>query len=181
MFAKGFKSNFAGWGSDEDVELASIIEAAEVELQKATEFLHSKACAKMLEDVKSEALMQEGRLDANDFKRSPPRRPLDKKNYSSALVAASKAPLLGRGVGAVLQVRDGSSLRSMSPVHFEATGESGQLVMQVSNPIVVPSKLGTASMDILQRMAAAGMKGMAAQAIMAMPLEDITGKTLDLG
>ena len=178
MFAKSFKSNFAGWGSDEDVELASLMEAAELELQKATEFFRNKTRAKMLEDVESEALMQELRLDAEVFKRSPPHRPLDNNNYGSALVPASMAPSLGTGLGAALQVRDGSSLRSMSPVHFEATGESGRLVMQVSHPTMVPSKLGTTSMDTLRQMAAAGMEGMAAQAIMAMPLEDITGKTL---
>jgi hypothetical protein len=34
-------------------------------------------------------------------------------------------------------------------------------------------------MDILRRMAMAGMDGMATQAMVAMPLEDITGKGVD--
>ena len=34
-------------------------------------------------------------------------------------------------------------------------------------------------MDILRRMAMAGMEGMATQAMVAMPLEDITGKGVD--
>jgi hypothetical protein len=51
--------------------------------------------------------------------------------------------------------------------------------MQVSKPLVVSSEMSSTSLDILRRMATAGMEGMAVQAMMTMPLEDITGMTVD--
>ena len=41
---------------------------------------------------------------------------------------------------------------------------------------MVPSEMGATSMDILRSMAMAGTEGIAAQTMVAMPLEDIIGK-----
>lgn len=169
---------YSGWGSEEDVELASIMEAAESELQKATQTMRSRNRAKMLEDEETEALMQEWGLNKKVFEASPRRASaVDDTGNPYAMVMADP-PSLGKSLGPVVQTGDGGTLRSMSPVNFQATN-GGKLVMQVSKPVVVPVDMGASSMDILRRMAAAGMEGMADQAMMAMPLDDITGKSVE--
>lgn len=168
-----------GWGSEEDVELTSIMEAAESELQKATQTMQSKNRAKLLEDAETEALMEEWGLSKSIFEEEPPRSSWLCDYEKPYALAVADAPFLGEGMGPVVETRDGGSLRSMSPSNFQASSGSGQLVMQVSKPVVIPADMGSASMDILRRMAAAGMVGMADQAKLAMPLEDITGKTVE--
>lgn len=164
------------------MELSAIIEAAEAELEKATQILQSKARAKLLEDEETKALMQEWGLNDRAFEAV---EEVDESSSSSGdlsmaivpVVVGATPPLpLGNGLGAVMRFRDGGSVRSMSPAHFAA---GGALLMQSSAPVVVPAEMGATSMDILRRMAVAGMEGMAAQAVMAMPLEDLTGKALD--
>lgn len=165
------------WGNEDDEELAAIMDAAEAELQKATQILQSKARAKLLEDEETKALMQEWGLNDKAFDAPQSQTSPDS---SHALVPLLPPPPLGNGLGSVLHIRSGGSLRSMSPTHFQGGSAGGGLVMQVSNPVVLPSEMRATSMDILRRMAVAGMEGMPAEAIMAMPLEDITGKPLDL-
>ena len=166
------------------MELAAIIEAAEAELEKATQIMQSKARAKLLEDEETKALMQEWGLNDRAFEDDAAETVNDLSMAIVPVAALSPPPPLGNGLGPVLRLRDGGSVRSMSPAHFQA-GEAGgvapggRLLMQASNPVVVPSEMGATSMDILRRMAVAGMEGMAAQAVMAMPLEDLTGKPLD--
>lgn len=176
------------------MELAAIIEAAEAELEKATQILQSKARAKLLEDEETKALMQQWGLNDTAFEEvdvaaaaDPSPLAPDASDLTMAIVPAGAAaaaaaapppPPLGNGLGPVIRFRDGSSVRSMSPPSQGEKG-AGQLLMQASNPVVVPAEMGATSMDILRRMAVAGMEGMAAQAMMAMPLEDLTGKALD--
>ncbi|KAG0619767.1 hypothetical protein M758_4G163300 [Ceratodon purpureus] len=169
------------WGNEDDVELAAILEAAEAELEKATQILKSRARAKLLEDEETKALMEEWGLNDRAF--SPQYE--EESDLSLAIVpvapasAPAPAPPLGNGLGPVMRIRDGGSLRSMSPTHFRA---GGRLLLQASDPVVVDgtsSEMGATSMEMLQRMAVAGMEGMAAQAMMAMPLEDLTGMALD--
>ena len=163
------------------MELAAILEAAEAELEKATQILKSRARAKLLEDEETKALMEEWGLNDRAF--SPQYE--EESDLSLAIVpvapasAPAPAPPLGNGLGPVMRIRDGGSLRSMSPTHFRA---GGRLLLQASDPVVVDgtsSEMGATSMEMLQRMAVAGMEGMAAQAMMAMPLEDLTGMALD--
>ncbi len=169
----------SGWVSQEDVELASIMEAAESELQKATQTMQSKNRAMLLEDAETEALMQEWGLSKSVFEEEPPSASWLHDYENLYGLAVADAPALGEGMGPVVETRDGGSLRSMNPSNFHAGTGSGQLVMQVSKPVVVPADVGSTSMDILRRMAAAGLDGMADQAKLAMPLEDITGKTVE--
>ena len=158
------------------MELAAIVEAAEAELEKATQILKSKARAKLLEDEETKALMDEWGLDDKTFAPQP-----EESDLSLAIVPVAPAPPppLGNGLGPVMRIRDGGSLRSMSPMHFQA---GGRLLLQASDPVVVgatSSEMGATSVEVLRRMAVVGLEGMAAQAMMAMPLEDLTGMALD--
>ncbi|KAG6548173.1 hypothetical protein Mapa_010224 [Marchantia paleacea] len=169
-----------GWQSEDDMELASIMEAAESELQKATQTMRSKTRAKMLEDAETEALMQEWGLNERAFQSSPPKPAqgfLDPIDSQLANRIPSEPPALAQGVGPVLQTKDGGMLRSLNPMLFNQGG-NGRLVMQVSKPVVVPSEMGSTGLDIFRRMASGGLDTMALQAMVAMPLEDITGKSV---
>lgn len=157
--------------NEDDAELDAIMVAAEAELQKATQVLQSRARAKSLEDEETKALMQEWSLNDKAFEAPRP--------VPSPDLAIEAPPPLANGLGPVLHMRNGGSLRSMSPSHFRGGDLAGQLVMQVSNPVVVPSEMGATSMAVLRRMAMAGMEGMGAQAMRAMPLEDLTGIGVD--
>ncbi|RWR80309.1 protein PLASTID MOVEMENT IMPAIRED 1-RELATED 1-like protein isoform X1 [Cinnamomum micranthum f. kanehirae] len=163
----------------DEFELSSIVHAAEAEHQKVTQAMESKTRAKMLEDAETEALMQEWGLNENSFQRSalssadgfgspidlPPEGPLD-------------LPPLGDGLGPFVQTKDGGFLRSMSPNLFNNAKNNGSLIMQVSSPVVVPAEMGSGIMEILQGLASVGIEKLSMQANKLMPLEDITGKTM---
>ncbi|KAL3696349.1 hypothetical protein R1sor_010425 [Riccia sorocarpa] len=174
--------SLGGWQSEEDFELTSIMEAAESELQKATQTMRSKTRAKMLEDAETEALMQEWGLNEQAFQSSPPKPAqgfLDIMNSQMSSRIPLEPPPLAQGIGSVLQTKDGGMLRSVNPVLLGQGGTaSGRLMMQVSKPVVVPSEMGSTGLDIFRRMASGGLDAMALQAMMAMPLEDITGRSI---
>ncbi|KAH8959462.1 hypothetical protein BDL97_06G078500 [Sphagnum fallax] len=56
----------SGWSSEEDLELVAIMEAAELELQKAIQMMRSKTRARALEDEETEALMNEWGLNTKE-------------------------------------------------------------------------------------------------------------------
>ncbi|KAH7286693.1 hypothetical protein KP509_32G018400 [Ceratopteris richardii] len=158
------------WDFDQDEELMSFIEAAESEMQRATQNMQSKSRAKMLEDAETEALMQEWGLNERAFESSPPR----------PTKMPQEPPPLGKGLSAAIPLKDGGALRSMNPSLFQGSkSSSGKLVMQISKPLVVPAAMGKETVDILRNMASMGIENMAVQAMSAMPLEDITGRSAE--
>ncbi|KAG4167410.1 hypothetical protein ERO13_A13G192400v2 [Gossypium hirsutum] len=177
----GFDTSTAsGWGSlTESFDLSSFIQDAEQEYQKETGG-RNKTRAKVLEDLESEALMREWGLNEKAFQQSrsgssvgfgspgdlPPEDPLE-------------LPPLGDGLGPFLQTKNGGFLRSMNPSLFRDAKSGGNLIMQVSNPVVVPAEMGSGIMDILQQLASVGIEKLSMQANKLMPLEDITGKTME--
>ncbi|KAL5728700.1 hypothetical protein ACHQM5_001751 [Ranunculus cassubicifolius] len=170
----------SGWGDhSEDFELSSIVQAAEEEHLRATEMLTSKTRAKMLEDLESESLMREWGLNEKAFRSSPPN---SAGGFGSPIHFSPEEPLelppLGNGLGPFVQTKDGGFLRSMSPSLFRNAKHSENLVMQVSSPVVVPAEMGSGIMDILQGLASVGIEKLSMQASKLMPLEDITGKTM---
>ncbi|KAK4396877.1 protein PLASTID MOVEMENT IMPAIRED 1-RELATED 1 [Sesamum angolense] len=66
----------------------------------------------------------------------------------------------------------------MNPALFKNAKGGGSLIMQVSNPVVVPAEMGSGVMDILQGLASVGIEKLSMQASRLMPLEDVTGKTV---
>ncbi|KAF5191974.1 Plastid movement impaired 1-related [Thalictrum thalictroides] len=163
----------------EDFELSSIVHVAETEHQRAAEMMKSKARAKMLEDLETEALMQEWGLNEKAFQNSPPN---GAGGFGSPIHLPPEKPLelppLGEGLGPFVQTKDGGFLRSMSPSLFRNAKHSENLVMQVSSPVVVPAEMGSGIMEILQGLASVGIEKLSMQANKLMPLEDITGKTM---
>ncbi|GLJ44015.1 hypothetical protein SUGI_0917590 [Cryptomeria japonica] len=167
------------WESDEDTELASIVQAAETELQKAAQTIRSKTRAKILEDAETEALMQEWGMDEKFFQNSPPEK---SGGFGSPMGFPFEGPVelpdLAEGFGPLVKTKDGGLLRSMNPLLFHNSKNNGSLVMQVSNPVVVPAEMGSNVTGILRHLAAFGIEKLTAEAKKVMPLEDITGKTI---
>ncbi|XP_050382202.1 protein PLASTID MOVEMENT IMPAIRED 1-RELATED 1 [Argentina anserina] len=164
----------------ESFDLSSMIQAAEEEHLMAAQPARSKAKAKMLEDLETEALMREWGLNEMAFQHSPPKSssgfgsPLD-----SPLKDPCELPSLGEGIGPFLQTKNGGFVRSMNPTLFKNAKSGGDLIMQVSSPVVVPAEMGSGVIDILQHLASVGIEKLSIQANKLMPLEDITGKTME--
>ncbi|KAF8393580.1 hypothetical protein HHK36_021824 [Tetracentron sinense] len=168
------------WGNlPEDFELSSVVQAVEEEHQRVSEAMSSKTRAKMLEDLETEALMREWGLNEKAFQSSPRN---SSGGFGSPIDLPPEQPLellpLGEGLGPFLQTKDGGFLRSMNPSLFSNAKNGGSLIMQVSSPVVVPAEMGSGIMEILQRLASVGIEKLSMQASKLMPLEDITGKTV---
>ncbi|KAI3410652.1 uncharacterized protein J3R85_018607, partial [Psidium guajava] len=171
-------ANVAGWGNvPEDFELQSLVQAAEEEHQVENHV--NKTKAKMLEDLETEALMREWGLNDKSFQSSPPSH---SGGFGSPIHLAPEEflelPPLGEGLGPYLQTKNGGFLRSMNPSLFRNAKSGGSLVMQASSPVVVPAEMGSSIMEILQGLASVGIEKLSMQANKLMPLEDITGKTM---
>ncbi|PNY08781.1 EEIG1/EHBP1 amino-terminal domain protein [Trifolium pratense] len=138
-----------------------------------------KQKAQMLEDLETEALMRQWGLNEKDFHHSPPK---DYTGLGSPIQLPPDEPPtlppLAEGLGPFLQTKDGGYLRSMNPAIFRNSKAGGSLIMQVSNPVVVPAEMGSGIMEVLQCLASVGIEKLSMQAKELMPLEDITGKTM---
>lgn len=164
---------------DEDFDFSSIIYIPE-EAQEGHQSLRNRRNVKILEDLETEVLMQEWGLDERDFEHSP--------HYSSSGFGSPielpqeeeppKLPSLGEGFGAFLKINSGGFLRSMSRSLSPNTSTGQSLVVQCSDPAVLPDEMGHNIMEISQNLALAGTENLSTLAKKLMPLDDITGKTL---
>ncbi|KAL1531344.1 protein PLASTID MOVEMENT IMPAIRED 1-RELATED 1-like [Salvia divinorum] len=160
----------SSWGTvSEDFEEIS---------RTATDEFGAETRALRMEDLETEALMREWGLNERTFQHSPPGgsgfgSPIDMPRDDP-----QQLPPLGGGLGSFVQTRDGGFLRSMDPALFRNAKSGGSLIMQVSNPVVVPAVMGSGVMDILQGLASIGIEKLSMQAKKLMPLEDLTGKTI---
>ncbi|CAN6541209.1 unnamed protein product [Malus baccata var. baccata] len=174
-------STESGWENLSDsFDFSSVIQAAEEEHQIAAQAVKSKAKAKMLEDLETEALMREWGLNEMAFQHSPPK---SCASFGSSMDLPAEEPFelppLGDGLGPFLQTKNGGFVRSMNPSLFSEAKSGGNLIMQVSSPVVVPAEMGSGVMEILQHLASVGIEKLSMQANKLMPLEDITGKTME--
>ncbi|GFS43446.1 hypothetical protein Acr_00g0085150 [Actinidia rufa] len=168
------------WGTfSEDFDLIPVAEAADENLDLATEAVSSKTGASMLEDLETEALMREWGLNEKAFQHSPTG---SSGGFGSPIDLSPEEPPqlppLGEGLGSFVQTKNGGFLRSMNPTLFRNAKSGGSLIMQVSSPVVVPAEMGSGIMEILQRLASVGIEKLSMQANKIMPLEDVTGKTM---
>ncbi|KAK7328957.1 hypothetical protein VNO77_23097 [Canavalia gladiata] len=166
--------NFSG-GVNSSSFLQDLQEGHQVESQD----VRGKHRAQMLEDLETEALMREWGLNEDAFHHSPPK---DCSGFGSPINSppeeAPTLPPLAEGLGPFLQTKDGGFLRSMNSSLFKNAKSGGSLIMQVSNPVVVPAEMGSGITEVLQCLASVGIEKLSMQAKELMPLEDITGKTM---
>ncbi|KAM1012886.1 hypothetical protein ACFX13_043664 [Malus domestica] len=160
----------------ENSDLSLIIEAAEEEHKKESELLRRRK-AKILEGLETEALMREWGLNEKDFWNSP-------RTFSGGFGSPIEIPLeepllppLGEGFGPYVQLKGGGILQSMNPSLFRNAKNGGNLVIHVSNPVVIPAVMGFDAIQIVQHLAMVG-DTLHECVSKLMPLEDITGKTI---
>nr|GEW13327.1 protein plastid movement impaired 1-related 1-like [Tanacetum cinerariifolium] len=115
------------------------------------EEVQNKTKASVLEDMKTEALMREWGLNEKAFQRSPS---CTSCGSGGPIEFSPKEPLelppLGEGLRPFVQTSNGGFLRSMNPEIFKNAKSGGNLIMQVSSPVVVPAEMGSGIMDVLQ-------------------------------
>lgn len=163
----------------EDLNFSSAVHVPENEHWLPSQVSKNSTRAKVLEDLETEALMREWGLNEKAFQGSPCNSP---GGFGSPINPALEEPFqlpdLGEGLGPFIQTKNGGFVRSMNPSLFKNAKGGGSLIMQVSSPVVVPADMGSGIMDILQNLASVGIEKLSTQANKLMPLEDITGKTM---
>ncbi|KAL8040269.1 hypothetical protein ABFX02_10G087300 [Erythranthe guttata] len=144
-----------------------------------TDAFNTKTRASIMEDLENEALMHELGFDESAFQDSPTR---GSDGFGGSIDMfpedALQLPPLAEGVGPFVQTRNGGFLRSMNPALFLNSKNGGSVIMQVSNPVVVPAEMGSGVMNVLRCLASVGIEKLSMQANKLMPLEDITGKPI---
>ncbi|KAE9604682.1 putative LysM domain, EEIG1/EHBP1 domain-containing protein [Lupinus albus] len=167
------------WKFSEGIKSSSLVQAMQEEHPVESHDVKSKQRAQMLEDLETEALMREWGLNEKAFHHSPPK---GYAGFESPIQLPPEEtptlPPLADRLGPFLQTKDGGFLRSMDPSIFSNSRSGGSLIMQVSSPVVVPAEMGSGIMDVLQCLASVGIEKLSMQAKELMPLEDITGKTM---
>ncbi|KAG2384932.1 Protein PLASTID MOVEMENT IMPAIRED 1 [Vigna angularis] len=89
-------------------------------------------------------------------------------------------PDLGKGLGCVVQTRDGGYLTSMNPLDkVVARNETPKLAMQMSKPYVLPSNQSLNGLELFQKVAGIGLDELSSQVFSMMPLDELIGKTAE--
>ncbi|XP_047983343.1 protein PLASTID MOVEMENT IMPAIRED 1 [Salvia hispanica] len=87
-------------------------------------------------------------------------------------------PDLGKGLGCVVQTRNGGYLASANPFNVVVgRKETPKLAMQVSKPVVIQSEKG--GFEVFQKMAALGLEGLCSRLLSSMALDELCGKTAE--
>ncbi|KAL4372252.1 hypothetical protein HN51_017349 [Arachis hypogaea] len=160
-------------------ELSLTIQSAEEDHERASRLLLHRRNAKMLEDLETDSLMQQWGLNEKDFENSPGTwsggfgSPIELPNEES-----STLPSIEEGLGSFVETKDGGFLKSMSPSLFRHAKIGGKLIVQASNPLVLPAEMGNDVLEILLHMASDGVEDLYNHIYKLMPLQDITGKSI---
>ncbi|GAU17648.1 hypothetical protein TSUD_07090 [Trifolium subterraneum] len=162
-----------------DSDLSLLIGAAEEEYEMENQSLIQRRKAKIIEDLETDTLMQQWGLDERDFENSPRTwaggfgSPIELSDEEPTIL-----PSIGEGLGSFVQTTNGGFLRSMCPSLFKNAKNCGNLIIQASNPVVLPAKMGNDILDILLHMASARVQELHDNISKLMPLQDITGKSI---
>ncbi|KAL5845298.1 hypothetical protein ACOSQ4_011256 [Xanthoceras sorbifolium] len=89
-------------------------------------------------------------------------------------------PDLGKGLGCIVQTRDGGYLAAMNPLDtLVARRDTPKLAMQISKPLVLPSNKSTSGFELFQMMAAVGLEEFSSQILSSMSMDELMGKTAE--
>ncbi|XP_006352504.1 uncharacterized protein [Solanum tuberosum] len=90
-------------------------------------------------------------------------------------------PDLAKGLGCVVQTRNGGFLAAMNPLNTAVLRKDApKLAMQISKPFVLPSIPSSMNgFELFQRMAAAGLEEFTSKILSMMPMEELMGKTAE--
>ncbi|XP_068646876.1 protein PLASTID MOVEMENT IMPAIRED 1-like [Aristolochia californica] len=89
-------------------------------------------------------------------------------------------PDLGKGIGSVVQTRDGGYLASMNPLNVEVQRkEAPKLAMQISKPLLLLTTDSGSGFELFQKMAAIGSEELSSRILSLAAMDDVTGKTAE--
>lgn len=89
-------------------------------------------------------------------------------------------PDLGKGLGCVVQTRNGGYLAAMNPLDTAVTKkETPKLAMQLSKALVLTSHKTMYGFELFQKMAAAGLDELSSEILSSMPIDELIGKTAE--
>lgn len=89
-------------------------------------------------------------------------------------------PDLGKGLGCVVQTRDGGYLAAMNPLDTAVTRkDTPKLAMQLSKALVLTSHKSMNGFELFQKMAATGLEELSSEILSSMPLDELIGKTAE--
>ncbi|KAJ4846471.1 hypothetical protein Tsubulata_047304 [Turnera subulata] len=87
---------------------------------------------------------------------------------------------LGKGLGCVVQTRNGGYLAAMNPLDtVVARKDTPKLAMQLSKPLIIPGNKSMSGFDLFQRMAAISFEDLSSQLLSLMPMDELMGKTAE--
>lgn len=108
--------------------------------------------------------------------------PMKQEGAEDSEDAESKVflPDLGKGLGCVVQTRNGGYLASVNPLDtLVAKKDTPKLAMQISKQLVLHSNQSTSGFEFFQSMAAIGFENLSSEILSLMPVDELTGKTAE--
>ncbi|KAK7358166.1 hypothetical protein VNO77_00090 [Canavalia gladiata] len=89
-------------------------------------------------------------------------------------------PDLGKGLGCVVQTRDGGYLASMNPLDISVSRkDTPKLAMQMSRPFVLASNQSLTGFELFQKLAGIGLDELSSKVLSLMPIDELIGKTAE--
>ncbi|KAL3593114.1 hypothetical protein D5086_011754 [Populus alba] len=156
----------------EEEKTAKTDEETESQKLDADEETVTKEFLQMLEDE-----------ETNLFEFNQPEIPtLHLDGGDDSTEAESKVYLsdLGKGLGCVVQTRDGGYLAATNPLDsIVSRKDTPKLAMQLSKPLVLQSDKSMNGFELFQRMASIGFEELCSQILSLMPLDELLGKTAE--
>ncbi|MED6156017.1 hypothetical protein PIB30_010948 [Stylosanthes scabra] len=128
-------------------------------------------------------LLEDQDLKAYSFNQPeiPPLQLEARKDSSSADGESNVyLPDLGKGLGCVVQTRDGGYLASMNPLDIAVERkDTPKLAMQMSKPFVLESHQNVTGFELFQKLAGVGLDELTSQILSLMPIDELRGKTAE--
>lgn len=128
-------------------------------------------------------MLEDEDIDGYLFKTSQPQPPplkLEGQKNAEDEEAKVYLPDLGKGLGCVVQTRDGGYLASMNPLdEVVARKDTPKLAMQISKPFVLPWNQSSSGFELFQKLASMELDELSSQVFALMPIDDLMDKTAE--
>nr|KYP61465.1 hypothetical protein KK1_015955 [Cajanus cajan] len=158
----------------EDDKFMKIEEETEQQRLDADEETVTREFLQMLEDQEN----------SDYFFNQPEIPPLQLEGHDEASAEDGESkvylPDLGKGLGCVVQTRDGGYLASMNPLDIAVSRkDSPKLAMQMSRPFVLASHESVTGFELFQKLAGIGFDELSSKVLALMPIDEMIGKTAE--
>ncbi|CAK7345987.1 unnamed protein product [Dovyalis caffra] len=126
-------------------------------------------------------MLEEEETDAFKFnQREVPPMPLGGGDDSTEAEPSVYLSDLGKGLGCVVQTRDGGYLAATNPLDtIVSRKDTPKLAMQLTKPLILQSDKSINGFELFQRIASIGFEELCSQILSLMPLDELLGKTAE--